>query len=724
MQTAHHFQPPVSDKLGFVCIGDDAISLFSHGTLGTNFLFGLKWPRHIYGRAVRELKVQGATAVGLDILFDGRRLDHGPESDLFLAEQLKQAANVVIGATKQVAPDKLFSDAASALGELSHERDSDGVLRRDYAFRDYRIWHSAIQQEAALRGWDLANSIVESNRIIFARVPASNLESAGQGNGPTVLSLNPDGYFDPTDLSRDKTASGFVRLFKPFEQVRVWHLGIVLAARELNLDLEKASVQLENGEITLPGPKGLRRVLPVDRHGQFLIDWTVQLTDPRLAKDSFERLIANDILRQHGEQIAPVFAGKLVVIGSTATGNELTDRGATPLEKDAFLTSNYWNVVNSLLTNRFIQQSACGTDLLLIGLLGLSAGFLTWKLRAIWASFLVGVLVLGWVLLALFLFVRFRWWVPMILPGGVALLTHFALLTYQTFFEQNERRRVRTIFAKLVSPNVVHELLKAPKLSLVGARGQVTVFFADVRGFTELTDRSHAQAEEYVRAHQLGPADAKMYFDQQAQDVLNTVNLYLGSIADIIKKHDGTLDKYIGDCVMAFWGAPTPHARHALACVRAAIEAQRAIHALNQTRLGQNKFRERDNVRRIAAGWAPLPPLELLSLGTGINTGIVTVGLMGSDAHGLNYTVFGRDVNLASRLENHSGRGRILVSEATYLELQRDSPTLASTCIPLPPTKFKGFGSDVKIFEVPWRPTEIKVTAEPVEAFVPAVVNG
>ena len=99
--------------------------------------------------------------------------------------------------------------------------------------------------------------------------------------------------------------------------------------------------------------------------------------------------------------------------------------------------------------------------------------------------------------------------------------------------------------------------------------------------------------------------------------------------------------------------------------------------------------------------------MDLLTLGTGINTGIVTVGLMGSDAHGLNYTVFGRDVNLASRLEGHSGRGRIVIGEATYLELLRDAPALASTCLPLPPPSLKGFGAAVHIFEVPWKPAEI-----------------
>src|SRR5204863_4099381 len=111
---------------------------------------------------------------------------------------------------------------------------------------------------------------------------------------------------------------------------------------------------------------------------------------------------------------------------------------------------------------------------------------------------------------------------------------------------------------------------------------------------------------------------------------LSTVNVYLGLVADVIKKHDGTLDKYIGDCVMAFWGAPASNEHHALASVRAGVEAQRAIHRLNQERAEENGRREQENAFRIACGESPLPLLKLLSMGTGISTGHVTVGPMGS----------------------------------------------------------------------------------------------
>ena len=154
---------------------------------------------------------------------------------------------------------------------------------------------------------------------------------------------------------------------------------------------------------------------------------------------------------------------------------------------------------------------------------------------------------------------------------------------------------------------------------------------------------------------------------------------------------------------MAFWGAPKPNLNHALGCVRAAIEAQRAIHELNQRRQAENAAIEVENKSRVAAGQPPRPLLPQLTLGTGINSGAVMVGLMGSDDHGLNYTVIGREVNLASRLESMSGRGRIIIGEATYEQIRLGDPDLAATCIEQEPTTPKGFQRPVRNFEVPWR---------------------
>jgi adenylate cyclase len=428
---------------------------------------------------------------------------------------------------------------------------------------------------------------------------------------------------------------------------------------------------------------------------------------PQLTQESIQGLLLQDHSRLKGQTngLQNRWQGKLAVVGSSATGSDLTDRGATPLSPDTLLASQYWNVANSILTGRFIHRAPLAVELALIALLGIIAGLLTWKLRVLVASVLVALLVVVYVAFGFALYVQTRYWLPLVLPvGGALLMTHVCLVTWRVVFEQAERRRVRSIFSKIVSPKIVNELLSAETLSLGGARREVTVFFADVRGFTELTDTSQERVAEYVRKHNLtGPA-AEAAYDEQAGETLDTVNLYLGLVADTVIKHDGTWDKFIGDCVMAFWGAPTPNPNHALACVRAAIEAQRAVYRLNQQRSVENQKRELENLARISAGLRPKPPLAVLLLGSGINTGMATVGLMGSAAEMQNYTVFGREVNLASRLENASGRGRILIGQTTYEHLLRDDPALAATCVELPPRDLKGFRAAVKAYEVPWRP--------------------
>jgi adenylate cyclase len=291
-----------------------------------------------------------------------------------------------------------------------------------------------------------------------------------------------------------------------------------------------------------------------------------------------------------------------------------------------------------------------------------------------------------------------------VLPVVGALFVQYGLLvTYRALFEQRERRRVKSVFSRIVAPEVVNELLQAESLALGGARREVTVMFADVRGFTELTDQIQDRTAEHIRRNGLTGRAAEACYDEVAEQTLQTISLYLGLIADIVKKHGGTLDKYIGDCAMAFWGAPRPNPQHALWCVRAAIDAQRSIHALNEKRHAENVALELENQARVAAGLSSKPLQPVLTLGTGINSGAVMVGLMGSDAHGLSYTVLGREVNLASRLEAVSGRGRIIIGETTYQRIQLADPVLAASCLEQEPATPKGFQRAIRNFEVPWR---------------------
>jgi class 3 adenylate cyclase/CHASE2 domain-containing sensor protein len=694
MRQAHRFSHAAATNLAVVFINDETIDIFSRGDLGTNLTFGLYWPRHIYGRLVHELSAQGAKVVGLDVLFAERRLDHGESSDRFLASQIQRASNVVLGATRELVPDSLFRNRASALGSISIERDSDGVLRRVHAFHDIRVWHDVIRKEARLSNWNLDTARIQSNCVVFA-VPEGKRK---------VLPLNVDGYFDPADVASEKSDQGFSRLFRPYEDIRVWHLGIVLAATELGIDLSKATVDLPRRQIVLPRKSGAPRVLPVDESGQLLIDWTLKLRDPRLTTEAFDAVIVKGLSRLLGSNVPPRFQNKLVIVGSTALGNELSDRGATPLEKDTFLTSSHWNVANSLMTGQFISVSPRWLNFLLVCLFGVGGSFFACKLSTARAAITSAFLGATYVGAAAAAFVLARFWMPLVAPLLALAAGYVPLMTYQAFFEKTEKRRVRDMFSRLVSPSVVQELLKTTNLSLIGKRRRVTILFSDIRGFTQMCDKSHARATDIVRQEKLGGAEAEKVFDDESQEVLKTVNLYLSTIADTIKQHGGTLDKYIGDCVMAFWGAPADDEKHAVRCVRAAIEAQKAIHRLNEERRQENARRERANFERLALGQSlsRLRLLDILAVGTGLNTGPVDAGLMGSqDAQ--NYTVFGRDVNLASRLEKLAGSGRILIGDATFVELKQQDPALAATCIELPPADVRGIRDAVKIYEVPWK---------------------
>ena len=734
VREAAKFPAPAATNLGFVYISDDTITALNNDSLG--FHYGLYWPRHIYGRTCRELAAQGAKAVALDVLFPGPRRDHGqvpvsnsqwPEvnqfysvlhpgqpppvyemegqqekftyldSDEYFAWQLRRGSNAVLAAEQNVPPLDLFATNAYAVADIGAYRDGDAVLRRARAFSEYRQWHSAFHQAAA-EGYVVLKQVrVETNRIVLLRPDGKNI----------TVKIDAETNFDLVDFGGMNLPPGVPRKARAFTTERVWHMGIVLAARELNLDLASAEIDLPHGRIVLHGANGVERIIPVDADGYFYINWELTSTDRRLTMEPFESLLAQDQLRNGGQggELTNRWAGKLVVIGSNATGNDLTDRGATPLEKDTFLVTKHWNVANSVITGRFVQRASLATELVLIVILGLLTAFMTWQWRVVPATFGVASLALICCGAETFLYVQNRYWLPLVLPCvAVVLVQYVSLVAYRVIVEQTEKRRVKSVFSKIVSPNIVNELLDAEKLSLGGARREVSVLFADVRGFTKFTDESQQQAEAQVAANNLTGAAMEACFDGQAREALHTVNTYLSLVADKIKEHTGTLDKYIGDCVMAFWGAPTPNSRHATDCVRAAIDAQRAIYELNRQRAEYNRKLESENSARASAGLPQNTPLPILLLGSGINTGMATVGLMGSEAHISNYTVFGREVNLASRLEGYSGRGRIVISEKTHEHLLRDDPALAASCVALSDADLKGFRSAVKVYEVPWRP--------------------
>jgi class 3 adenylate cyclase len=395
----------------------------------------------------------------------------------------------------------------------------------------------------------------------------------------------------------------------------------------------------------------------------------------------------------------------MAVIGSHRHRQRSGGCGATPLASSTFLVTKHLNVANSVITGRFVKPTPLALNLALIVMVGSSRpGSPGWWRRPYNGTLLMLAFAVFTSPSARGSMWQWRIWVPIFLPMVCAgFVTHTSALVYRVRFEQSQKKLIKQLFSRVLSPDVVNELLQKETIEPRPAPGDHRLFRR--RAGIHRADRlTQAQADEYVKEHNLTGAEAEAYFDAQAKETLETVSTYLGLMADIVKSHKGTLDKYIGDCVMAFWGAPLPDPHHALDAVRAAIEAQRAMAELNLERQKKNQQREEENIERARKGLPLLPVLPVLSMGTGINTGVAIVGFMGSETHLLNYTAFGREVNLASRLEGVSGHGRIIIGEATYAALKRDDPQLAGMCLEWGLRKVKGFRERRPHLRSRWQP--------------------
>jgi len=647
-QAIRHPDPDdVATNLAAVFIDDDSLVRVNQG-----LSYSWPWPRKLHGQLVRKLNEGGAKAIGFDILFQERH-PSDPSTDI------RRPDGLVIDSDQYFASQMIRAGnvVLAAFGE-THGDEWRGVM------------------------------------------PADMFLSNAKAVAHATSEKDQDGVLRRVRAYRDDPQHG-----------RLWHLGIVMAAQALSLDLDSAEVSASH--ITLRGPDGLSRIIPTDEDGFFYVNWLLRWNDPRIVKASYEQA-AGFLGSSADPDSDPDWKGKLVFVGSIGSGNNISDVGSTPLAKETYLVGNHWNVANSVLMGRFIHPPTRAVGWLLVMLFGIYSALITWRTRAPWPTLILVLTAGAYVAAAISLFVEYRVWLPIVLPvcGGLGL-THGTLVIYQVLFEQEEKRHVRQVFSRLVSPEVVTELLEAERLNLGGARRKITVMFTDVRGFTQMTDTQQEEADKHVLDARLNEDDANRYFDERARQTLDTVNNYLAVIADQIKKHHGTLDKYIGDCVMAFWGAPVSDKDHAVHCVEAAMEAHRAIYTLNEERTDENARRQAENQNRLSAGQHPLPLLPVLSLGTGINTGEAVVGLMGSEDHILNYTVFGRDVNVASRLESVSGRGRIIIAESTYNQLEQSRPDLAVLCQSLPPVTVKGIRMPVRIYEVPWKAEVLSMPNRP-----------
>lgn len=406
---------------------------------------------------------------------------------------------------------------------------------------------------------------------------------------------------------------------------------------------------------------GGRLKIPVDSDAATFVPY-------RGGQGSFRYISITDVL--HDRVDLAKLKGKIVLVGTTAPG--LMDMRATPVAEVYPGVEVHANMISGILEQNLKEQPAymIGAEVVWLLLTGIALSFLLplfTPVKAILASVFTVVATTGLSLVA------WQYWNVLMQVANsllmIALL--FALnMSYGYFIESRTKRLITGLFGQYVPSELVEEMARHPEnVSMEGESREMTILFSDVRGFTTI-------------AEGLDPKELSLL-----------MNEFLTPLSHVIYKHRGTIDKYMGDCIMAFWGAPLPDKEHARNAMLAAMEMLATLQAL------QPRFKER--------GWP-----EIL-IGVGINTGSVSVGNMGSAVR-VAYTVMGDEVNLASRLEGITkqyGVGiivgentRNIVTDFLYRELDhvrvkgKDKPVAIYEPVALASEASKALQDEVRLF--------------------------
>jgi adenylate cyclase len=414
------------------------------------------------------------------------------------------------------------------------------------------------------------------------------------------------------------------------EAVRIYVGSIPLRVRIADYGIE--AVQL--------GPV----VVPTDEQGRMFINF-------RGGPKVFPHYSVADILSGHTPKDA--FKDKIVFVGSTALA--VYDLRVTPFSNVYPGLEVHANVADNILRQTFLFRPnwASFFDLAAILFMGLVTGLVLPRLRALFSVLLIGVLFAGYLVISQGLFVRKGIWLNTIYPLLTMVLVYTAVTLYRYIVEEREKRKIRGAFSFYVNPSVVNEVLKDPeKLKLGGDKKELSVLFSDIRGFTSLAE------------------------EMEPEVLVTLLNEYLTDMTNVVFELDGLLDKYIGDAIMAVFGAPLDQKDHPLRACHTALIMLDRLAAMQQ---------------RWKAEGTPQ-----LDIGIGINTGPMVVGNMGSERR-FDYTVMGDAVNLASRLEgiNKEYGTQVVISEFTYGWVKDDF-----FCRELDAVRVKGRARPVKIYEL------------------------
>jgi adenylate cyclase len=376
-------------------------------------------------------------------------------------------------------------------------------------------------------------------------------------------------------------------------------------------------------------------------------------------------------LNSFDEEMMSKFRNKIVLIGSVMP--EERDFHNIPLYIEEGGKKNYAmngveihaTAIQNVIDKNFISTFDPVVESMIIIFLSLLSflGLLALKqihVRHIWmleiGAFLLTVVLIGAVFeISIITFINSNVLMNVVNPSFAIVLAYFGTAVYQYLAERQQKAVIKNMFGHYINPAFVNELVANPeKATLGGDRRELTVFFSDIANFTNISEQYHSKPEELV----------------------SLLNEFLDEMTRLVLKYEGTLDKYEGDLIMAFWGAPLPQKDHALRACLAALDMQKRLEVLRIKWAKEGK--------------------PALTVRIGINTGIMIVGNMGGKDR-FDYTVIGDSVNLASRLEgaNKQYKSNIMISDFTYTHVKEKVVVRELDLI-----QVKGKNEPVKVYEL------------------------
>jgi adenylate cyclase len=578
------------------------------------------WPRLYHAKVADYLASGGAAAVAFDIFF--------VESDSLMPDVIQLFEDTKAGTVGEqlrqakvpLKPEQVPPAIDAVLYSWGYDQDfgrvaaASGNVYFPFFFTTGPLRDSSdlAVRERALR---FGPGVTDKYAYMLA---AGDLYRVGQMTLPVPVLLQAargTGYYN---IEPDE--DGVTRRIPPFLALgdRSYpSMDFQIAMDRLGVGSQEVSVELGK-EIRW----GDRLRIPVDNDGRMLITYFGNYK-------KFRYISYADVLMEMVP--AEYFRDKIVIIGATAAG--LMDLRIVPFFNNFPGPEIHANIIQTLLTGQFVNVLPWWLSLAIVVGFGLLTVFISLRFKPVVSGAVLLGLVAAYFVASILLLEKMLVWVELVRPLTVVVFTNMAIMGYRFLTEEKQKLWIKNMFQGYMSKDLVDKIMANPEmLQMGGDKKEISVFFSDIKGFSSFSEK-------------LGTPER----------LIALINEYLGAMSDVVLEYGGYISKYEGDAIMAFWGAPTDDPSHAETCIKCVWAMKQKLNVLNADLAKRN-----------------MPDLFTRF---GINTGLVTVGNVGSEKK-KSYTAMGDSVNLGSRLEgaNKEYGTAIMISEFTHEKVKGKYP--------------------------------------------------